>query len=71
MFGLLTRGVKTVMNGFDESRDIMFGENSPSDKTPIPYYFIQWIYGASQTARLIELYKQYEKSPYLQPISGQ
>jgi hypothetical protein len=71
MFGLLTRGVKTVMNGFDESKDIMFGENSPSDKTPVPYYLIQWIYGGGQMARLIELYKQYEKSPYLQPISGQ
>jgi hypothetical protein len=71
MTGLLTRGISTGMNGMDEIRDFMSGENSLSDKTPMGYYTLQWIYGGSQVARLIELYKQYEKSPYLQPISGQ
>jgi hypothetical protein len=64
MAGLLTRFVSTVMNGFDETRDLLVGENSLSDKTPFPYYLIQWIYGGGQIARLIELFKQFEKSPY-------
>jgi len=65
MTGLLTRILSTFMNGFDETRDMLVGENSISDKTPIGYYMIQWIYGGGQIARLIELYKQYEKSPYM------
>jgi hypothetical protein len=65
MTGLLTRGLSTVSNAFDESRDILAGENSLSDKTPVGYYFLQWMYGGGQVARLVELYKQYEKSPYL------
>lgn len=66
MTGLLTRFISTIMNGFDESRDLLVGENSVSDKTPTPYYLIQWVYGGGQIARFIELYKQYEKSPYAQ-----
>lgn len=63
--GLLTRTINTTMNGMDEIRDMLGGENSLSDKTPMGYYTLQWIYGAGQTARLIELYKQYQKSPYV------
>jgi hypothetical protein len=65
MTGLLTRSINTISNGFDETRDLLMGENSLSDKTPMGYYFIQWIAGASQTARLIELFEQYKKSPYV------
>ena len=64
MTGLLTRGINTISNGFDETRDLLEGENSLSDKTPMGYYTLQWIYGASQTARFIELYDQFQKSPY-------
>ena len=70
MSGLLTRSLKTVFNGFDETRDFFFGEDSLNDNTPFPYYTIQWIYGGGQVARLIELYKQFEKSPYTVSISG-
>lgn len=65
MSGLLTRGINTLNNAFDETRDLLYGENSLSDNTPMGYYFLQWIYGASQTARLIELFDQYKKSPYV------
>jgi hypothetical protein len=64
MTGLLTRGINTIVNGFDETRDLLFGENSVNDKTPSFYYLIQWTYGGGQLARFFELYKQFEKSPY-------
>jgi len=64
MTGLLVRSISTVSNGLDETRDLLQGENSLSDKTPIGYWWLQWIYGASQTARFIELFDQYQKSPY-------
>jgi hypothetical protein len=62
---ILTKSLKTVTNGLDESRDLLVGENSISDKTPMGYFLLQWIYGGGQIARFTELYKQYEKSPYL------
>jgi hypothetical protein len=62
--GLLIKAVKTLGNAADESRDVLFGENSPNDMTPPGFYFLQYIYGAQQIARLVELYKQYEQSPY-------
>jgi hypothetical protein len=62
---MLTKALKTLTNGFDETRDLLFGENSVNDNTPMGYYLLQWSYGGSQVARLIELYKQYEKSPYM------
>ncbi len=65
MSGLLTRTMSTISNGLDETRDWLEGENSLSDKTPAGYYTLQWIYGGGQIARLLELYKQFEKSPYL------
>jgi hypothetical protein len=64
MTGLLTRAMSTISNGLDETRDMLEGENSLSDKTPAGYYTIQWIYGGGQIARLLELYKTFEKSPY-------
>jgi hypothetical protein len=70
MAGLLTRGLSTAMNGFDEIRDLLGGENSLNDKTPFPYYTIQWIYGGGQIARFIEAYKQFEKTPYTTNIGG-
>lgn len=54
----------TLKNTVDETRDFMFGENSPQDKTPAFYSTVQWAYGGSQLSRFLELYKQYEKSPY-------
>jgi hypothetical protein len=65
MTGLLTRAISTGMNGFDEARDLLNGEDSLNDKTPVGYYLLQWVYGGGQIARFAEFYSQYEKSPYL------
>jgi hypothetical protein len=70
MAGLLTRSLKTVFNGFDETRDFFMGEDSFNDNTPFPYYTIQWIYGGGQVARLMELWPQFQKSPYTVNMSG-
>jgi len=64
MWSLLTLAQKTLVNGVDETRDFLYGENSSQDKSPAGYYMLQWAYGGPQLARFIELYKSYEKSPY-------
>jgi hypothetical protein len=61
---LLVQVKNTVFNGFDESRDLMFGENSNQDKTPVGYYMLQWMYGAPQLMRVTELYENMKKNPY-------
>lgn len=63
--GILVKSLKTITNGLDESRDMLFGENSFNDKTPTGYFLLQWVYGAGQLARFAELYPQFMKSPYL------
>jgi hypothetical protein len=70
MVGLLTRGLSTAMNGFDEVRDLLVGENSLNDKTPFPYYTLQWIYGGGQIARLMEAFPQYKQTPYTVNLTG-
>jgi hypothetical protein len=62
--GLAVQLKNTVFNGFDESRDLFFGENKKNDPTPAGYYMMQWIPGGSQMARFLEIYKNFEKSPY-------
>jgi len=62
--GLLASLKQTVFNTADEALDWATGRPDTQDKTPIGYYSMQWMYGGSQIARLIEIYKQYEKSPY-------
>lgn len=62
--GLLTQLKNTVFNGFDESRDLMVGENKKNDPTPAGYYMMQWIPGEPQLARFLEIYKSMEKSQY-------
>jgi hypothetical protein len=62
---LLSKTFKTITNGFDETRDLLFGENSANDMTPRFYYLMQWSYGGTQIARFIELHEQYKKTPYL------
>ena len=62
--GMLTRLKNTVFNGFDESRDIMFGENSKQDKAPRGYYMSQWMYGGPQLTRFFEAFENMKKSQY-------
>ena len=62
--GMLVLGYNTLKNTADEGRDVILGENSPYDKTPALYYTMQWAYGGTQLARILELYETYEKSPY-------
>lgn len=66
MANILSDAAKTIGNGLDETRDLLAGENSPYDKSPGLYYLVQWMYGGVQLSRLTELYKQYQKSPYMQ-----
>lgn len=63
---LVTDAIKTTGNGLDEFRDIIAGENSPYDKTPMFYYTLQWMYGGPQLLRLTEAFKQFEANPYMQ-----
>jgi len=58
---ILTDAGKTITNTMDESRDLVFGENSPQDKSPMGYYTFQWAYGGTQIARLTELFETYKK----------
>jgi len=70
MASLFTDVIKLGKNTFDESRDVIFGENSPYDKSPAFFYFLQMAYGGNQLARFLELYKQYEKNPYVMFDAG-
>lgn len=62
--GLLTQLQKTVFNGFDESRDLVLGEDSNGDKTPALYFLTQWMYGGPQLTRFFEVFDVMEKSTY-------
>jgi len=61
---LLLQVKNVAVNGFDETRDIMFGEDSNQDKAPIGYYMFQFMYGMPQLMRLTEMYETMKKSPY-------
>lgn len=58
---ILTDFGNTLRNTTDETRDFLFGENSPRDKTPAFYYTMQWAYGGRQLAKLFELFDQNKK----------
>jgi hypothetical protein len=62
--GLLTQLQHTVTNGFDETRDLFYKENRKGDPTPAGYYMMQWMPGAPQMMRFLEVYKNMERSPY-------
>jgi hypothetical protein len=61
---LLTLFKNTMKNTIDESRDVVFGENSPQDKAPVFYYSSQWIYGVPQLTRFFEVFENQKKTPY-------
>jgi hypothetical protein len=65
MSAMFTDIIKLTSNTFDEGRDIIFGENSPYDKSPSFFYTMQMAYGGNQLARFLELYEQYKKNPYV------
>jgi hypothetical protein len=62
--GILTQLLNTLSNGFDEASDLIFGEDSNRDKTPPFYYLLQWIKGAPQAMRFLEVYEEMKKNPY-------
>jgi hypothetical protein len=68
MASLFTDVIKFGRNTFDEGRDLIFGENSPYDNSPMFFYTMQMAYGGNQLARFLELYDQFKKSPY--PVLG-
>ena len=61
---LFVQGIKTVTNGFDETRDLTFGENAPQDKTPAGYFMMQWMIGGPQLGRFFEVFDTFQKSQY-------
>jgi hypothetical protein len=69
MASLLSLTEKSIRNFSDEMRDWARGENSPQDKTPSFYYFMQWIPGGSQLGRVFEIFDEYKKSPYTPVIA--
>jgi hypothetical protein len=64
--GLLVQLQKTVFNGFNEGRELVFGPNEKDkrDTTPAGYYTLQWMYGGSQLERFFEVYKNFQRSQY-------
>lgn len=64
MLSILSDIGDTVYNTFDETRDAIFGEESPQDKTPWFYYSSQWAIGVIQLRRIFEFYEQDEKNVY-------
>lgn len=53
----------TWQNTVDETRDLIYGENSPYDNSPMLYQTIQWAYGGNQLARFFEVFEVYKKAP--------
>jgi len=49
---------RTAENTFDETRDLIFGENEDYDSDPIGYYGTRWLGGFRQLRSIIELYEQ-------------
>ncbi len=58
---ILSDFARTMANTFDETRDLLFGEDSNRDKAPPFYYTIQWVIGAKQLSRIVELFEQQKK----------
>jgi hypothetical protein len=61
---LLSLVKKTAFNGIDEAHAFITGKRKPNDTTPAGYYLIQWMYGAPQLSRVLEIYKNMQKNPY-------
>lgn len=64
MIGLVTSAQKTLSNTFDETRDLLFGENSKQDKTSIGYETHKWVPGAYGISKLFGLFDQEPESLY-------
>lgn len=69
MASMLTVTGKSIRNFTDEMRDWANGENSSQDKSPMGYYFMQWVPGGSQLGRFFEFFDEYRKSPYTPVIA--
>ena len=61
MMGLLTDVYKTIANTLDESRDLVFGENSPQDKTGWGHFSSQWVIGVSQMRKIFDMVFESDK----------
>lgn len=53
----------TFGNTVDESRDIVFGENSSQDKTPVGYYSTRWIKGVNGLRKTVDWFYEQDKTP--------
>lgn len=53
----------TLGNTIDETRDLIFDENSKSDKTPVGYYSSRWIYGINGLRKNIDWFFEQDSKP--------
>lgn len=58
---LINDSFNIVTNGYDETRDLIFGENSKSDSTPFLYYTTKMIPYISTLSRQLEIFEQDRK----------
>ena len=58
MIGLVKNIFQLVGNGWDETTDLIFGEDNKKDKTPIGYYMSKMIPYVNPLARQLELFEE-------------
>ena len=58
MLGMVLRAKNVLHNGLDETRDLIFGEDSPRDKTPFLYYASGFLQGMVQLRKVFEIFDQ-------------
>lgn len=58
MLGMVLRAKRAISNGIDETTDLIFGEDSPRDKTPFLYYSSGFVMGLIQLRKVFEIFEQ-------------
>jgi hypothetical protein len=58
MMGLLTDASKVISNGFDETKDLLIGENVKSDNTDYLYYSSKFIPGGNQLIKFLDIFNK-------------
>jgi hypothetical protein len=58
VLGMIRKAKNVFENGIDETRDLIFGEDSPRDKTPFLYYSSGFLQGMTQLRKVFEVFDQ-------------
>jgi hypothetical protein len=58
MVSTIIQAKRAIHNGFDELTDLIFGEDSPQDKTPWFYYSSGFITGFKQLTKVFEVFDE-------------